>query len=78
MTEITFPNEVQPTFEREVIRFTAVVDGKEWPCQLTLDEMMREFGCGNPGTFEHSFRKLRPQIEERAKKRILEQIAAKE
>ena len=69
--EITFPDKHKYVFDREVIEFSAVVDGKTVvPCRITLEEMSREFGCGKPGTFEDDFRRLRPQIEERAKQEI--------
>jgi hypothetical protein len=70
MSEISFPNEHTYNSERAAIDFPALVDGKPVECSITLDEMMREFGCGNPGTFENSFRRLRPQIEERAKRQL--------
>ena len=50
--------------------------GKVILCQITLEELIREFRRGTtPATFEEHFQMLRTEIEERAKKLILEKRA---
>ncbi len=72
MSELTFPSNHSYLFDRDVIEFPAIVDGKTIKCRITLEELIREWPCGaNPKTFEQHFLRLRPQIEERAKQEIL-------
>jgi hypothetical protein len=72
MSEITFPSNQSCLFDRDVIEFPAIVDGKIIKCRITLEELIREWPCGaSPKTFERHFLTLRPQIEERAKQQIL-------
>jgi Protein of unknown function (DUF1488) len=74
MEEIVFPKKHTYLFDRDVIEFPCVVDGKTIVCRITLEEMLREFARGNPATFEDDFRDLRPQIEERAKRRVMAKL----
>jgi hypothetical protein len=72
MSEIVFPLNHTCLFDRDIIEFPAIVDGKTIGCRITLEEMIREFMRNtSPGTFEEHFLLLRPEIEERAKKQIL-------
>jgi Protein of unknown function (DUF1488) len=72
MSEVSFPSTHKHLFERAMIEFPAVVDGKAITCRITLEEMIREFKRGTtPASFEEHFRMLRPEIEERARKEIL-------
>ena len=75
MTEITFPPEHIYIFERDVIEFPARADGRTIVCRITLEEMLREFHRGSLGTLEDDFQSLRPQIEQRARKLILDKDA---
>jgi hypothetical protein len=73
MSEISFPPTEAHLFESDIIEFPAIVDGKTIKCRITLEEIIREFKRGtSPKTLEEHFRMLRPQIEERAKRQILE------
>ena len=72
MSDIVFPS-THILLGNDIIEFPAIVDGKAVKCRITLEEMGREFMRGtSPKTFEEHFRMLRPEIEERAKKLILE------
>jgi hypothetical protein len=78
MEEIVFPQRHTVLFERDMIEFPAVVDGRTIMCRITLEEMIREFERGSPETFEDDFLNLRPQIEERARERIRSKGASSE
>jgi hypothetical protein len=72
MSEISFPPTHNHLLETDIIEFPAVVDGKAITCRITLEELSREFMRGTtPASFEEHFEMLRPEIEERARKRIL-------
>jgi hypothetical protein len=71
--QIEFPQKHKLVFEIDVIEFPALVDGKPTTCRITIEEMQREFDVRglNPGTFESEFLRLRPEIENQARERIV-------
>lgn len=77
MSEIVFPARHVHRADREMIEFPAIVDGKTVVCQITLTEMSYELSPEvSPKTFETEFLRLRPTIEERAKKQILQRASS--
>ena len=71
--QIAFPQNHKLVFDRDVIEFPAVVDGKPTTCRITMEELGREFSPSglNPATFETEFLRLRPEIEARAREWIV-------
>ena len=72
MNEVSFPSTHNHLFDRDVIEFPAVVDGKAMvTCRITLEEMMQFMPGTTPASLEDIFQMLRPGIEERARNLIL-------
>ena len=73
MAEVKFLNTYKDVFNPEAVEFYAIVDGKQVPCRITPDEIDREFHC-HDSNYVADFLALRPQIEERAKRMLLEKM----
>lgn len=74
MREISFPDQHELVFDRDLIRFPPVVDGKRTMCSITLEEMCREICPADPSTFEKNFRERRPAVERYATQKINEKL----
>lgn len=79
MSEIVFSQRYVYRPDKEIIEFPAIVDGKTVVNQITMAEMSYELSPDvNAKTFEEEFLRLRPTIDERAKKQILAKQAEKQ
>ncbi len=70
--QIEFPEKHWVHEERDVVTFPAIVDGKGVTCTITAEEMERMTGTVvMPGTMGDVFTRLRPEIENRTRERII-------
>jgi hypothetical protein len=78
MSEVTFSDRYEHDIVTERISFTAILEGESIPCEIAPEEITRKFGRRSTSkTFEDDFLRLRPQIQDQVRKRILADRASR-